>query len=145
MDSKNFNVIVDTNVLISSLISKHPDSVTAQFMNLFYDDKINLYYSKEVLSEYIDVLNRPKFGFNVEMIETVIAYIVENGVEINPENKDIVMTDIKDKPFYELVMDEQIDDAKLVTGNIKHFPIQTNIITPSQFMEMYNRELAELD
>ena len=52
------------------------------------------------------------------------------------------MIDMKDKPFYELVMDEQVNDAKLVTGNIKHFPIHTNIITPSQFMEMYNKTIS---
>ena len=100
-----------------------------------------MYYSKEILDEYIDVLNRPKFRINSEMINDVIRYIVENGIEITPENKDILMIDMKDKPFYELVMDEQIDNAKLVTGNIKHFPIQTNIMTPSQFMEMYNKNL----
>lgn len=143
MKNNNFNVIVDTNVLISSLISKHSDSSTAQLMNLFYNDKINLYYSEEILIEYINVLNRPKFKFNIEMINTVITYIIENGIKITPENKDIIMIDIKDKPFYELVMDEQIDDAKLITGNIKHFPIQTNIITPSQFMEIYNKNLNE--
>lgn len=141
MKNNNFNVVVDTNVIISSLISKHLDSATVKFMDLFYDNKINLYYSKEILDEYIDVLNRPKFRINSEMINDVIRYIIENGIEITPENKDILMIDIKDKPFYELVMDEQIEDAKLVTGNIKHFPIQTNIMTPSQFMEMYNKNL----
>lgn len=141
MKNNIFNVVVDTNVIISSLISKHLDSVTVKFMELFYNSKINLYYSKEILDEYIDVLHRPKFRINSEMINDVICYIIENGIEITPENKDILMIDIKDKPFYELVMDEQIEDAKLVTGNIKHFPIQTNIMTPSKFMEMYNKNL----
>ena len=141
MENNNFNVVVDTNVIISSLISKQLDSATVKFMDLFYDNKINLYYSEEILDEYIDVLNRPKFKINSEMIKDVIRYIVENGIEITPENKNVLMIDIKDKPFYELVMDEQIDDAKLVTGNIKHFPIQTNIVTPSQFMEMYYKNL----
>ena len=141
MKDKKFNVIVDTNVIISSLLSKKLDTATVEFMNLFYDNKIDLYYSEEILNEYIDVLNRPKFAFDDEMIDIVIWYIIENGIKVTPENKDVLMIDIKDKPFYELVMDEQIDDAKLVTGNIKHFPIQTNIMTPSQFMEMYNKNL----
>ncbi|MBR1454856.1 MAG: hypothetical protein IJ593_09495 [Lachnospiraceae bacterium] len=47
------------------------------------------------------------------MINTVITYIIENGIKITPENKDIIMIDIKDKPFYELVMDEQIDDEDI--------------------------------
>lgn len=141
MKDKKFNVIVDTNVIISSLLSKKLDTATVEFMNLFYDNKIDLYYSEEILNEYIDVLNRPKFAFDDEMIDIVIWYIIENGIKVTPENKDVLMIDIKDKPFYELVMDEQIDDAKLVTGNIKHFPIQTNIMTPSRFMEMYNKNL----
>ena len=142
MKDKIFNVIVDTNVIISSLLSKKLDTATVEFMNLFYNNKINLYYSEEILNEYIDVLNRPKFEFDEEMIDIVIWYIIENGIKVTPENKNAVLIDVKDMPFYELVMDDQIDAAKLVTGNIRHFPIQANIITPSQFMKMYNQNLS---
>ena len=39
--------------------------------------------------------------------------------------------------FYEVDMEERkTDDAYLVTGNIKHFPIETFIVTPREMMEI---------
>ena len=140
-NNKKYNVIIDTNVIISALLTNNTDSSTFKVLKLFFDNEIVLYYSEQIINEYFEVLSRKKFNFDENLIEIIREAIEKFGIEITPENKDILMIDIKDKPFYELVMDEQIDDAKLVTGNIKHFPIQTNIMTPSQFMEMYNKNL----
>ena len=140
-NNKKYNVIIDTNVIVSALLTNNTDSSTFKVLKLFFDNEIVLYYSEQIMNEYFEVLSREKFNFDESLIENIRKAIEEFGIEITPENKDVLMVDIKDKPFYELVMDEQIDDAKLVTGNIKHFPIQTNIITPSQFMEMYYKNL----
>lgn len=139
MRNNVFNVVIDTNVIIASLLTSKLDSATVRVMDLFYNNKINLFYSDEILAEYIEVINRTKFSFDKALIDIVIRYIVENGINISPKNCDKILIDVKDKPFYELVMDEHIDNAKLITGNIKHFPIQTNIITPKDFIEMYNQ------
>ncbi len=141
INNKKYNVIIDTNVIISALLTNNTDSSTFKVLKLFFDNEIVLYYSEQIMNEYFEVLSRKKFNFDENLIESIREAIEKFGIEITPENKDVLMIDIKDKPFYELVMDEQIDDAKLVTGNIKHFPIQTNIMTPSQFMEMYNKNL----
>lgn len=37
--------------------------------------------------------------------------------------------------FYEVVMEKRDDDAHLVTGNKKHFPIREYIVTPAELME----------
>jgi putative PIN family toxin of toxin-antitoxin system len=140
-NNKKYNVIIDTNVIVSALLTNNTDSSTFKVLKLFFDNEIVLYYSAQIMNEYFEVLSRKKFNFDENLIESIREAIEKFGIEITPENKDILMIDIKDKPFYELVMDEQIDDAKLVTGNIKHFPIQTNIMTPSQFMEMYNKNM----
>ena len=142
-NNKTYNVIIDTNVFISALLTKNIESATYKVIELFFNQKITLYYSDQIFYVYIDVLKRKKFNFDINLIKRIKKAVEEYGIKITPENKDIIMIDIKDKPFYELVMDEQIDDAKLITGNIKHFPIQTNIITPSQFMEIYNKNLNE--
>ena len=47
-------------------------------MRLFY------IYSKEVLLEYKDVLNREKFGFEKKEINKFINYVLEKGKEIEP-------------------------------------------------------------
>ena len=134
-----FNVIIDTNVIVSAILSKEKESATVQILELLFDNKINIFYSKEVLDEYIDVLNREKFHFDKELINSILNAIVDNGNNIDPKKIEMDLIDNKDKPFYELVMDEQIDSGKLITGNIKHFPIKTNIITPRQFIEMYEK------
>lgn len=46
---------------------------------------------------------------------------------------DIVLPDPKDRVFYEVVLEERkFEEAYLVTGNIKHFPIETFIVTPKK-------------
>lgn len=135
--NKKYNVIIDTNVIVSALLTKNTDSATFKVMKLFFDNEIVLYYSKQIMNEYLEVLSREKFKFNSDLIESIKAAIEKFGIEITPKNRETLMIDVKDKPFYEIVMDEQIDAAKLITGNIKHFPIQTNIMTPAQFMEIY--------
>lgn len=122
-NNRVYNVIIDTNVIVSALLTNNVESATYKVLKLFFDQKIMLYYSESIIDEYTEVLRREKFGFDIELIRNIKNAIEKYGIKITPENKDIVMIDIKDKPFYELVMDEQIDDAKLVTGNIIHFPI----------------------
>lgn len=58
----NLNIIYDTNVIISSLLSGNEDSATVKALDYFYDNKVNLVYSSEIMDEYIDVLNRETFS-----------------------------------------------------------------------------------
>ena len=53
--------------------------------------------------------------------------------EIIPDPKDIV--------FYEVVMESRkdYDDAYLVTGNIKHFPVKSFIVTPKEMLEIMHK------
>ena len=51
-------VIIDTNVFVSAFITNDASSPTIKILDLFYDDKINLYYSDDIISEYKNVLSR---------------------------------------------------------------------------------------
>jgi predicted nucleic acid-binding protein len=51
-----------------------------------------------------------------------------------PQN--IRFTDEDDRIFYELYKSSESDF--LITGNIKHFPKERNIITPREFIELNN-------
>lgn len=46
------------------------------------------------------------------------------------------MPDMKDLPFYEVVMEKRVDDAYLVTGNLKHLPKRTYIVTARQMLDI---------
>ena len=62
--NNKLNVIIDTNVIVSALLSKYEDSATVKVLNLFYENQINLYYSTEILKEYNGVLYRDAFKFD---------------------------------------------------------------------------------
>ena len=42
--------------------------------------------------------------------------------------------------FYEVVMEKRDEDAYLVTGNQKHYPIRNFIVTPAEMMEIIERD-----
>lgn len=136
MDNK-LNVIIDTNVIVSALLSKYEDSATVKVLNLFYENKITLFYSTEILEEYNDVLNRDAFKFDKKTIENILKLVILRGIKIDPGKLEIKTIDKKDQPFYELVMDKNVDDGKLVTGNIRHFPKIKHIMTPTDFIKEF--------
>ena len=135
--ANKLNVIIDTNVFISAFITSDLSSPTVKTLDLFYDDKISLYYSDDILSEYKDVLSRKEFNLNKKLIGTFINDIKKLGIKINPESLKEMTPDTKDQPFYELVMSKKINDSKLITGNIKHFPIKAFIMTPKEFIDKF--------
>ena len=46
--------------------------------------------------------------------------------------------------FYEVVMAKRKDDAYLVTGNQKHFPVRPFVVTPAEMMEILEKEQKKL-
>lgn len=44
------------------------------------------------------------------------------------------MPDEKDRPFYEVSLSRE--DSFLVTGNLKHFPVTPQVITPAQMVSI---------
>jgi len=59
------------------------------------------------------------------------------GIYVDTETIDIELSDPKDKVFYEVVMEgRKSEDAYLVTGNIKHFPTTSFIVTPREMIDI---------
>ena len=48
----------------------------------------------------------------------------------------------KDVVFYVVTLSAQDKDAFLVTGNGKHFPEKSFIVTPSELVEILKEEIA---
>ena len=140
MAGNKLNIIYDTNVIISSLLSTHKDSATIKVLDYFYDKKVNLIYSDEILEEYIDVLHREKFSFNKKKIDELLEIIKKEGKRIDPDKINNYDFDIKDKPFYELVINKDELNKRLVTGNLKHYPKIDRIITPNELINLLENE-----
>lgn len=128
--------VVDTNVLVSALLSSHVDAATVQVVSKLFSGEIMPLYSNEIMEEYINVLHRKKFRFSEETINTLISAIREYGISVEPTASGVVLPDMKDLPFYEVVLEKRDDNAYLVTGNIKHFPQEPFIVTANQLLEI---------
>ena len=130
-------VVIDTNIIVSSLLSSKNDSATVQVMEKVFLQEIKPIYSKEIFTEYTNVLNRPKFHFSKELVEYMLSAIKQFGILKEPkETVMVVLPDMKDVPFYRLVLESE--NTYLVTGNIKHFPQESRIMTARQLIDILN-------
>lgn len=137
-----YYAVIDTNVLISAMLKW--DSVPGSVLQLTFDGPVVPVLNDEILAEYREVLARPKFCLNAEIIQNVLDAIHEKAVYVDAESIDIELPDPKDRVFYEVVMEERKEeDAYLVTGNIKHFPHKTFIVTPREFIRIILNDTDE--
>ncbi|MBQ8667103.1 MAG: putative toxin-antitoxin system toxin component, PIN family [Lachnospiraceae bacterium] len=134
-----YYAVFDTNVLISSLLTRKTDTATAKVVDAIAEQKIIPLYNEEIFEEYEEVLNRPKFPFSKERIERVLEMIRQYGVIVHPSPTGEVLPDEDDLVFYEVVMEKRDDDAYLITGNIKHFPKRSYIVTPAEMMDLIEK------
>ena len=129
-------VVVDTNVLVSALLSKKDDSATVQVLSKVISGEIIPVYSNLITKEYREVLARKKFAFSADLVEYLISAIEKYGLLLDPSPSGIKLPDMKDLPFYEVVLEKRDRDTYLVTGNIKHFPKEPFIVTPRELLDI---------
>lgn len=128
--------VIDTNVLVSSLLTKNLDSATVNVIRLIVDGSVTPVFSDEILQEYNDVLHRKKFHFSQENIQKLLDVFSYFGLKITPYTTDYELPDPKDVPFYEVTMEIQENHGYLVTGNKKHFPSKPYIVDAREFVDI---------
>lgn len=131
--------VIDTNVLVSALLSSHDDAATVLVVGKLFSGEVILFFNDEILKEYNEVLRRTKFHFSEDTIRMLIQAIEKVGEQVVPLPTGELLPDMKDLPFYEVVVTKQEDDAYLVTGNIKHFPTKPFIVTAKEFLDILNK------
>ncbi|MDR1031405.1 MAG: putative toxin-antitoxin system toxin component, PIN family [Treponema sp.] len=127
-------IVLDTNVIVSALLC--PQSLPAKILGLVLNGTIGIVYDNNVLLEYIDVLNREKFKINKESIKVIFEFMKNDGEYTISIPRNVKFADEDDRIFYELYKSGEVDF--LITGNIKHFPKEKNIVTPKEFIEIIN-------
>ena len=128
--------VLDTNVLVSALLSSKVDAATVQVLERTLDGDLIPVFSDAILEEYEDVLHRRKFGFDHDAVRVLLGFIESRGLRVDPSSTGTLLPDMKDIPFYEVVMDARADGAFLVTGNLKHFPSEPFIVTARQMLDI---------
>lgn len=130
--------VVDTNVLVSALLSRHADASTVKVVEAFQERKFKLLFNREIFSEYYNVLLRPRLKLPEEKVQKLISQIGSDGIASNRLHSDEHFPDPKDVVFYEVAMSKE--DAYLVTGNKKHFPNKPIVVTPAEMVEILKEQ-----
>lgn len=136
-------VVIDTNVLVSALITRNENSPTVQILHFLANGNIVPVYSDEIVKEYNEVLRRDKFKLPETIIINLLKDIMDNGLKVTELTEvNEVMSDPKDVIFYAVTLSAQDKDAFLVTGNGKHFPEKPFVVTPTELVKILKEEIA---
>jgi len=136
-------IVIDTNVIVSSLIQRnYPYLIISDF---FLEDKFQLCVSDELLTEYYEVLARPKFSKFQDFFikaESLLADIEAKSIKFIPTIKLDLISDKDDNMILELA--DECNADFVITGNTTDFTFpsykETKIVTPKEYWEIYKPE-----
>lgn len=133
-------VVIDTNVIISGLIS--PSGSPAQIIDLWVANKITVCLSTEIVEEYIAVLLRPKFnrlGSPKERYEIISEMVeLDNTIIVNPDFRfNAIDEDPDDNMFLECAVEAK---ARIIISGDDHLLSLAEfqgiqIIQPTDFLD----------
>jgi putative PIN family toxin of toxin-antitoxin system len=128
------NVVLDTNVLVSGLLSPHRPP--GRILSLLVTGRLTPCVDARILAEYREVLKRPRFSFDAAAATTLLYYVRHAGILCSAPPLSVEIPDPEDAPFLEVAVAAGAE--ALITGNIRHFPARARggarVVTPAQFM-----------
>ncbi len=134
-------VVIDTNVIVSGLLK--PYGHPAEIIRLLLIGHIRISYDSRILTEYLEVLNRPKFKLNGKNTSIFIKEIEKLGhLETSlPLKKSL--PDPDDNMFLETALAGNVEC--IITGNLNHYPEKLcsgmRVLSPAQFINVYKNSL----
>ncbi len=133
-------IVLDTNVLISGLLN--PFGPSGEIVRMIFSGDLIVHIDARILSEYKDVLHRPKFKFNRDHNSILLDFHKQYGQFTSSSPLKNRLPDPDDEPFLEVAIAGMV--KSLVTGNKKHYPSSIikgiNIFSPSEFIEFYRKQ-----
>lgn len=133
-------VVVDTNVLVAGLLS--PFGPPGEIVRMIASGTLHLCFDARILTEYSEVLARPKFQFKSELTQALLEQIKTEGLSVAGDPLPARLPDPTDEPFFEAAIAGDADC--LITGNIKHFPSAKRqgavVLSPSEFLDYFRKQ-----
>ncbi len=130
-------VVIDTNVLVSGLLS--PYGASAEIVRMMVAGALDLLYDARIIYEYREVLSRPKFSFEKSNVDILVEFIEHYGIPIAAMPLSGHLPDVDDEPFLEVAISGKAEC--LITGNVAHYPMRSKrkmrVLTPRQFINKY--------
>lgn len=130
-------VVLDTNVLVSGVLNPH--GPPGRLVDLALAGDLALVVDDRVLSEYQDVLRRPRFGLPARGVDVLVRHLRAAGEAVTARPLAVTLPDADDLPFLEVAA---AGAATLVTGNPRHFrPVrgrhQVRVLSARQALDSF--------
>ena len=133
-------VVLDTNVIVSGL--SHAFSSSGEIVRMVTSGDLQVCYDVRILSEYREVLLRPKFSFEAVDVYDLLAQIEVCGFTVTATPLTKRLPDPDDESFLEVALAGKAQ--VLVTGNLKHYPANKRqdmlVVSPTEFLEVYRKQ-----
>ncbi len=126
--------VIDTNVLVSALISRNPDSAAVKVISAVFERRIVPMLNAGIMEEYREVLARPKFKLPEDLVAAILGELLRLGTPANTTACDEAFPDTDDRVFYEVALSNDL--AYLVTGNARHFPKTEKVVSPAAMLHI---------
>lgn len=130
-------VVIDTNVLVSGLLN--PFGKPASIIRLVSAGELKLAFDTRIITEYNEVLHRPKFPFKDEQISPLLDQFIKEGISVTPVPLSSNLPDPDDEMFLEVAVSAHAE--ALATGHKDHFPKErcgeVQVLSPDEFLEYY--------
>ena len=129
-------IVLDTNVVVSGLLTA--SGPPGQLLELVSSGDLVLVVDDRILSEYQEVLVRPRLKIEILDIEDFLT-LAENSEHVIGAPLPFTLPDRADEPFLEVAIAGAVD--ALVTGNEKHFRVPGGklavpTLSPRRFLEV---------
>ena len=129
-------IVLDTNVLVSGLLS--PFGPPGELVRLVAAGDLTLCFDARLTSEYREVLEREKFGFDRDSVSALLDFVAFAGILVAAAPLKMPLPDPDDEPFLAIALAANVP---LVTGNLKHFPLRKRqggqVLAPHEFLALY--------
>ncbi|MBI3755272.1 MAG: putative toxin-antitoxin system toxin component, PIN family [Deltaproteobacteria bacterium] len=134
------NIVLDTNILVSGLLS--PFGTCGEIVRMVSSGELRLSFDARIFTEYEEVLKRPKFKFEEDKVAAFLDQIEHCGRTVASSPLSYSLPDTDDGPFLEVAVAGKV--ACLVTGNSVHFPAKfckgVKVFSPSEFLSFYKKQ-----
>ena len=125
-------VVLDTNVVVSAFLS--PFGKPAIILSAVLMQDLDICFNPKMLREYEQVLTRSKFAGRLHKneIQRFFEIIGDWGLNVDCVPSQTVFQDESDRVFFDVA---KTSGAALITGNKKHYPCESFVFTPAEFLE----------
>ncbi|HOW88274.1 MAG TPA: putative toxin-antitoxin system toxin component, PIN family [Candidatus Omnitrophota bacterium] len=130
-------VVVDTNVLVSGILSA--EGPPGRIVDWIIEGHLRVCCNSRIIAEYELVLRRPKLALSGLLVARLLTQMtpareLASGVPLLHH-----LPDASDEVFLEAALAGSVDC--LITGNLKHFPLSCRqgmrVLSPKEFLEFY--------